>query len=285
MLRALGVFSPEMKEISQLSYVRGHASPYAASSRVDGDRITDTPADEMTSPLCILHREWQLGGTAGLWQSPYHGGKLGCMPTTHSHPALLIVGADRTVPITVQRRSHMKPADAMAFIAPIDLTTIFKPLCPFPGVAGVENQIEAWDHSGPSRNPQFTDGSQVDEQLTEWVEGTSFAYQLTNFTNALSKLAEGVRGEWTFTPDGEGTLIRWSYEFKPLAGRRWIIAGPFKPLWARYMRAALRASVSALESRAAPTTDGAKALRTQRRTTGAHPGDSSMVVSVRRTPR
>lgn len=161
---------------------------------------------------------------------------------------LLITEGDRTVPITVQQRSRLTPADSMALIAPIDLSTAFHPLAPFPGVASVTNQTEAWDHPGPTRNPQFTDGTQVDEQLTEYTPGSSFAYQLTNFTNALSKLACGVRGEWTFTPDGDGSLIRWSYEFKPLPGRRWVVAGPFKPLWRRYMAAALARCVAASES-------------------------------------
>jgi hypothetical protein len=161
---------------------------------------------------------------------------------------LLISSSDRTVPITVQQRSSLAPTDSMALIAPIDLTRVFHPVAPFPGVAEVTNQTGAWDHPGPSRNPHFTDGSQADEQLTEYVAGSSFAYQLTGFTNALGKLAVGVRGEWTFAPDGEGTLIRWSYEFKPLSGRRWIIAGPFAPLWRRYMRAALTRCVEASES-------------------------------------
>ena len=39
-----------------------------------------------------------------------------------------------------------------------------------------------------------------------------------------------------------------SYEFKPLPGRRWIIAGPFKPLWRRYMAAALARCVETVES-------------------------------------
>jgi Polyketide cyclase / dehydrase and lipid transport len=161
---------------------------------------------------------------------------------------LLITSADRTVPITVQQRSRLAPADSMALIGPIDLSRVFHPLAPFPGVASVANQTEAWDHPGPSRNPQFSDGSQADEQLIEYTAGSSFAYQLTGFTNILSKLAFGIRGEWTFTPDGEGTLIRWSYEFKPLPGRRWIVAGPFKPLWRRYMMAALARCVEASES-------------------------------------
>jgi hypothetical protein len=161
---------------------------------------------------------------------------------------LLITPSDRTVPITVQQRSILAPADSMALIAPVDLTRVFHPVAPFPGVARVTNQTESWDHPGPSRNPHFTDGSQVNEQLTEYAAGSSFAYQLTGFTNALSALAEGVRGEWTFAPDGTGTLVRWSYEFKPRPGRRWIIAGPFAPLWRRYMRAALARCIEASEA-------------------------------------
>lgn len=167
----------------------------------------------------------------------------------HPNPiTLLITATDRTVPITVQQRSHLAPAESMSLIAPVDLSRVFLPVAPFPGVTGVANQTEAWDHPGPTRNPQFTDGSQANEQMIEYTAGTSFAYQLTGFTNMLAKLAAGVRGEWTFTPDGNGTLIRWSYEFMPLPGRRWIIAGPFKPLWRRYMAAALARSIEASES-------------------------------------
>lgn len=114
----------------------------------------------------------------------------------------------------------------------------------------MENQTEAWDHAGPRRNPQFDDGSQVDEQLTEYTAGSSFAYQLTGFTNVLSRLAVGVRGEFNVNPDGDGTLIRWTYEFKALPGRRWILAGPFAPLWRRYMVAALSRCVQVIEAEA-----------------------------------
>lgn len=162
--------------------------------------------------------------------------------------SLLISPADRSVPITVQQRTARAPADAFRVIAPIDLTSVFHRVAPFPGVKSVANQTQAWDHVGPSRNPQFDDGSQADEQLTEYVEGSSFAYQLSGFTNILSRLAVGIRGEWTFTPDGGGTLIRWSYEFKPRPGRRWILAGPFTPLWRRYMMAALARCVEAVEA-------------------------------------
>ncbi|MEU9900169.1 SRPBCC family protein [Streptomyces phaeochromogenes] len=161
---------------------------------------------------------------------------------------LLIGPADNTVPITVQRRTSVAPANAFRLLVPIDLSSVFHRVAPFPGVKGVANQTEAWDHVGPTRNPQFDDGSQADEQLTEYADGTSFAYQLTGFTNILSRLAVGVRGEWNFNPDGDGTLIRWTYEFKPLPGRRWILAGPFAPLWRRYMVAAIERCLEAIES-------------------------------------
>ncbi|WP_419706981.1 SRPBCC family protein [Promicromonospora sp. NFX87] len=164
--------------------------------------------------------------------------------------ALLVEPGDRTVPVTVQQRTSVGPAEAFRLIVPIDLPSVFHRVAPFPGVSGVENQTEAWDHVGPTRNPQFEDGSQADEQLTEYTEGSSFAYQLTGFTNVLSRLATGIRGEWNFNPDGDGTLIRWTYEFKPLPGRRWILAGPFAPLWRRYMVAALTRCVQVVEAEA-----------------------------------
>jgi hypothetical protein len=161
---------------------------------------------------------------------------------------LLIKPDDKTVTITVQQRTLTAPQDAFRILTPIDLPTVFRPLFPFPGIKAVKNRTEAWDHAGARRNPQFDDGSQADEELTEYTPGSSFAYQLTNFTNILSRLAAGARGEFNVNPDGGGTLIRWTYEFKPLPGRRWILAGPFTPLWRRYMAAALDRCVHVIES-------------------------------------
>jgi hypothetical protein len=89
---------------------------------------------------------------------------------------------------------------------------------PIPGVRGSKNQTGPWDHVGASRNPDLTDGSTATGTLTEYTTGHSFAYELTGFTNILDRLAYGVRGKWTFTPDGTGHVIRWTYEFKPLPG-------------------------------------------------------------------
>jgi hypothetical protein len=61
----------------------------------------------------------------------------------------------------------------------------------------------------------------------------------TGFTNILRRLVEGVRGEWTFTPDGEGTLFRWTYEFKPRRGRYLLVRRGLAPLWRHYMQAGI----------------------------------------------
>lgn len=147
----------------------------------------------------------------------------------------LITRTDRTVPVTVQTRISLSPEDAFRIIVPIDLSLVFTGWGPFPGVRGAQNQTGAWDAAGQSRNPDLSDGSTALERLTEYTAPSSFAYEITGFTDALKNLVHGVRGEWTFSPDGDGTLIRWTYEFKPLPGRSLILRNVVAPLWKRYM--------------------------------------------------
>ena len=159
----------------------------------------------------------------------------------------LISNKDLTVPVTVQTRTTLSPDEAFHIIAPIDLSLVFTGWGPFPGVRGARNQTGAWDAAGQSRNPDLTDGSTAVERLTEYTAPHSFAYEISEFTNALRNLVEGVRGEWTFTPDGDGTLIRWTYEFKPLSGRRFLLRRIVAPLWRNYMVEGVTASARAAE--------------------------------------
>jgi hypothetical protein len=164
----------------------------------------------------------------------------------------LISRTDRTVPVTVQARTPVAPGSAFDIVVPIDLSRVFHGWGPFPGVRGAKNQTGAWDHVGASRNPDLSDGSTATERLTEYTSGHSFGYEITGFTNMLGKIAEGVRGEWTFTPDQQGTVIRWTYEFKPRPGCHPVIAFGLAPVWRRYMLDAIRATVSAVEQDAHP---------------------------------
>jgi Polyketide cyclase / dehydrase and lipid transport len=56
-----------------------------------------------------------------------------------------------------------------------------------------------------------------------------------------------VRGEWTFTPDGEGSVIRWTYEFKPRRGRYFLVRRLLAPLWRNYMQAGIETAARACE--------------------------------------
>jgi hypothetical protein len=161
---------------------------------------------------------------------------------------MLITDGDRTVPCTVQTRTTLPPAEAFRIIVPIDLSLVFKGWGPFPGVRGASNQTGAWDAVGQSRNPDLTDNSTAYEVLTELTPGHSFAYETTKFTNVMGKLIEGVRGEWTFTPDGDGAVIRWTYEFKPLPRRRLLMKRVIVPLWRNYMQAGVVNSARAAEN-------------------------------------
>jgi hypothetical protein len=166
----------------------------------------------------------------------------------------LIAATDATVPVTVQARANLAPARAFEVVAPIDLSLVFKGWGPLPGVRGVEDQTGPWDHAGARRMPDLTDGSTANEAITEYTPGHSFAYELTDFTDILGRLVSGVRGEWTFTPDGHGTLIRWTYEFKPLPRRAAVVRFGLAPLWRRYMQASVHDTVTAAERLAREST-------------------------------
>lgn len=160
----------------------------------------------------------------------------------------LISSHNKTVPVTVQVRCGATPAEAFAVVVPIDLARIFTAWGPFPGVRRSLNQTGDWDTVGEQRNPDLTDGSTADERLTEYTPGHSFAYELSNFTGSLRRLIAGVRGEWTFTPDGRSTVMRWTYEFKPLPGRITLFQVVVAPLWRRYAGRAITRAACAAEA-------------------------------------
>lgn len=149
------------------------------------------------------------------------------------------------VPVTVETPCLASPDTALRIIAPIDLTAIFKGWGPLPAVVSVSNQTGAWDTPGASRTPHFSDGGSASERLTQYTAPHSFAYELTGFTNALRLMVTKVRGEWTFTPDGDGSIVRWTYSFYPRKGRALLVRLVLAPIWRRYAHSALRLAVDA----------------------------------------
>lgn len=82
-----------------------------------------------------------------------------------------------------------------------------------------------------------------DRRITEYTPPHSFAYELTGLTGLLGRLVTRVRGEWTFTPDGTGTVVRWTYAFFPRRGRKPLVRWVLAPLWRRYATATLGRAV------------------------------------------
>jgi hypothetical protein len=151
------------------------------------------------------------------------------------------------VPVTVEQFSSVAPKLTFERIMPIDLTLIFKGWGPLPAVVGIDNQPPCWDRAGLSRNPRFSDGGTADEKLSECDPPHSFAYEISGFTNSLGWMVDRIRGEWTMTPDGNGTLVRWTYSFYPLPGRRFLIRTVLAPLWRRYAEQVLAAAIDIVE--------------------------------------
>jgi Polyketide cyclase / dehydrase and lipid transport len=158
------------------------------------------------------------------------------------------------LPVTVEVPSSASPSVAFRVIVPIDLSKVFRRWGPFPAVLGVTGQTGAWDAAGQSRFPQLSDGSTAHERLTQYTAPHSFAYEISEFTNSLGWLVDKIRGEWTMTPDGDGTVVRWTYSFYPRRGRRGLVRLVLVPFWGRYAARMLRATVDYVE---APSTAAA----------------------------
>ncbi len=170
--------------------------------------------------------------------------------STRAKPSLNAVTTARNdyIPVTVEVPARTSPSVAFSIIAPIDLSKVFKKWGPFPAVRGANNQSGDWDTPGQTRNPDLSDGSTANEKLTEYTFPHSFAYELTDFTNVLGRLVGKVRGEWTMTPDGPNTIVRWTYSFYPRFGRRFLVRWALAPLWRRYATRMLRDTVAYVET-------------------------------------
>jgi hypothetical protein len=140
---------------------------------------------------------------------------------------------------TAFARTAMPPAVALERMAEYPLPAMFTKGLIFPAVTRTEGQEGAWDRVGKARTIHLGDGGTVIETLVERTPGSSFAYELTHFTDVFDRLVVGVRGEWSVAPDGDGSLIRWTWEFAPRPGRRWLMTHVVAHLWRHYAQSIL----------------------------------------------
>jgi hypothetical protein len=146
---------------------------------------------------------------------------------------------------TAFARSPLPPAVLLDRIASFPIPDMFVGWRMFPAVISVDD--ESWDHVGASRVHRLADGGSVTETMIEYTPGRGFAYELLGFSDVFGRLVHGVRGEWSVSPDGDGSIVRWTWEFAPLPFRRTLMAVVVAPLWGVYSRrmiSAVTATVS-----------------------------------------
>lgn len=131
-------------------------------------------------------------------------------------------------------RSPLPPSVLLDRLAAYPVPDMFVGWFVFPAVTDVDD--ESWDHVGASRVHRLADGGSVTETMIEYTAGRGFAYELIGFTDVFGKLVHGVRGEWSVSPDGDGSIVRWTWEFAPLPFRRTLMALVVAPLWQMYSR-------------------------------------------------
>jgi hypothetical protein len=120
---------------------------------------------------------------------------------------------------------------------------------PLPAVVAVHGQPADWDVVGYTRMLELSDGGSVVETITQSDPGVFFGYDLSEFQKLFGHLVSGARAEWTFTPEGAATRIRWTYAFHPLAGRSLVVRAIVALFWAPYMKRVLPAIVTAINTR------------------------------------
>jgi hypothetical protein len=162
---------------------------------------------------------------------------------------MLISRPDVGPTVTTLARSALAPAEALERIAAYPIPLMFVGSRIFPAVERVEPDV-AWDHVGASRVHRLADGGSVTETMTEFTPGVGFAYELVGFTDVFDRLVHGVRGEWSFSPDGDGSLLRWTWEFAPRPLRHAVMAHVVAPLWQGYARRMIAAAAAAVSAEA-----------------------------------
>ncbi|TIH40924.1 hypothetical protein [Subtercola vilae] len=148
------------------------------------------------------------------------------------------------VMFTVVGVSFTEPAVAFDIVVPRDDSTLFTGyLGVLPAVTGMSDFSGEYDHAGVSRIVHLSDGGSFREEIVRYERPGDtdavghFDYDVTAFTGILSRIVSEGTARWTYAPGSTGrTHITWTYGYRPLAGRTFILTHLIGPLWMRYMR-------------------------------------------------
>jgi hypothetical protein len=167
----------------------------------------------------------------------------------------------KLVLFTVVGVSFSEPRFAFDVVVPRDDSTLFLGhLGVLPAVTGAENHGESYDRVGDSRTVWLSDGGTFREEIVRYVRPSAqdatgyFDYDVTRFTGILSRIVSDATARWTYAPGTPGrTRITWTYGYRPLPGRTFLVHRVIGPLWLRYMRRSMGNALAAIaaERRAA----------------------------------
>jgi len=156
------------------------------------------------------------------------------------------VEQSRTIPLSV--------ADAFAriIVAPLPVLFARRHLL-MPPIKEVRDQAAEWGEAiGQSRTIETTDGGVMHETLTELDAPNLFGYELTVMQGPMKVLVAGVKGQWRFAPDGDGTRVTWAWTLTPKSALTRPLLKLVASHWMGYAEKALeQAQVEAVRAQAA----------------------------------
>ncbi|MDO9396208.1 MAG: SRPBCC family protein [Herbiconiux sp.] len=142
-------------------------------------------------------------------------------------------------------------------VVPRDDSTLFRGYLVLPAVVGVSDVSGPWSVVGQQRTVHLSDGGRFREEITLYdrpptrTAGGRFDYRVTAFAGLLAHLVSDAEASWEYLPGSSatrGSIIRWTYGYRPLPGRTFVVRHLIGPLWLRYMRRSLAECVRVAEA-------------------------------------
>jgi hypothetical protein len=109
----------------------------------------------------------------------------------------------------------------------------------FPAISAVPDQPADWGILGQVRTIELADGGRIRETLTIVERPHRFGYVLDDIQGALRPFVRTVDGEWSVTPEGEGSRIGWTWTLHPKRSPARLTMSVIGRMWKGYADRAL----------------------------------------------
>ena len=137
--------------------------------------------------------------------------------------------------VEASRIVAVEPALAFDRLISAALTEIFsRRYGAFPAIREVTEQPDDWGKVGHSRMIHLADGGRLRETLTEVDPPRSYSYVLDEIHGRLRPFVSTVDGTWSVTPDGDGSLIGWSWTMHPKTSPGHLTMNVIGRMWKGY---------------------------------------------------